>query len=348
MPSKTNIISSKANSEVYRQFITILLVIICTLIGLFVLFIILKVDPYVAFSTLFQGAFGSVNRISETLVMAIPLILVGLCISVAFRAHLWNLGAEGQLYIGAIISAILGISVTGLHPALLILLCMGSSMLAGALWGIIPAVLKTRFGANEVLVTLMLNYVAILLSDMVIGGPLAHGTMPRTISIQPSAFLPTIIPHSRLHIGIFIVLIVMVVVYILLFKTVLGYRIRAMGFSMRAAKYAGININWIMVLALSISGAIAGIAGSIQVLGVQHSLIVGLSPGYGFTGIVVALLGGLHPFGIVVSGIIMAGLFVGFQTVQIVTHIPVAAVHIIQGALVLVFLGTGILRLKGK
>lgn len=318
--------------------------VVVTLVVASALMLILGVNPLEAYKQLFLGAFGDATRISAVLVKATPLILVALGIAVAFRCQLWNVGAEGQLYMGGIAATVVGILAAGVPAPLMIPLCIGVAMVGGALWGAIPGVLKARFNANEVLVTIMLNYVAILAANMVITGAWRHPIVPKTIDIQEAAFLPVLWSPGRLHSGVLIALAAAVLTGLLLFRTVLGYQIRATGHSLTAALYAGIRVNRIMVLAFSISGALAGLAGGIQILGVHHNLVDGFSPGYGFTGIVVALLGRLHPLWIVVSGVLLAALLVGSDWMQVVLGIPVAMVNVIQGVLVLVILAVGMLR----
>lgn len=317
-----------------------------TLIVASLMMLALGVSPSLAFSTLLRGALGGPLRIGETLVMTTPLLLAGLSCAVAFRCQLWNIGVEGQLYMGAIASSLVGILVTGLPPLLMLPLAILAGIVGGAFWGAIPGWLKVRFKANEVLVTIMLNYVAFLLANMVISSPLAHPSMPRTVDLQVSAWLPMIWQRVRLHSGIILALICVGAVYLLLFHSVLGYRIRATGLGLRAARYAGIPVEKTMVIAFALSGALAGLAGSVQILGVHHSLIDNFSPGYGFTGIIVALVGQLHPIWIVFSAFLFAALIVGSQAMQIVTHIPVSVVYIFQACLVLIALGAKLIRVR--
>lgn len=317
-----------------------------TLIIVSILFVFLDVNPLFSFSTLVRGAFGSPLRIAETLVVTTPLLLTGLACAVAFRCQLWNIGAEGQLYLGAIFATLIGILVTGLPAYILLPVAIIAGVAGGGLWGLIPGFLKVRFKANEVMVTIMLNYVALLLANLVITGPLAHKVMPKTIAIQEAAWLPMLWQQARLHSGIILAAACSVTVYFILFHMALGYRIRATGLSINAARNAGIKVGRTMVSAFALSGAIAGLAGAIEVLGVHHSLVDNFSPGFGFTGIIVALLGRNHPGWIFLSAFIFAALLVGSQSMQIITNIPVSMVYVIQACLILIALGARAIRVN--
>jgi simple sugar transport system permease protein len=324
----------------------LLLALGITVVVVSILLLVLGVSPLAAFSTLLRGALGSPLRVGETLVMTIPLFLAGLSCAVAFRCQLWNIGVEGQLYMGAIVAALVGIGVTGFPAFIILPAAILLGILGGGFWGAIPGFLKVRFKANEVMVTIMLNYVALLVANLVISGPLSHTTMPRTIDVQEAAWLPMIWQRARLHSGLILAIVCGVLVYFVLFHTVLGYRIRATGLGLSAARNAGIKIEKTMVLAFAMSGAIAGLGGAIQILGVHHSLIDHFSPGYGFTGIIVALVGRNHPGWILFSAFFFAALFVGSQAMQIVTHIPVSMVHVIQACLILIALGAKAIRVS--
>ncbi len=320
--------------------------VVLTLAAVAVLLVALDVNPLSTFGFIVVGAVGSPYNLSETLVQATPLILAGLGIALSFTARLWNIGAEGQLYAGAIGAASIGLNVLGLPLPIVMPLALLAGVLAGAVWGLIPAVLKLRFQAQEVLVTIMLNYVAIILSSMIISGPWAHGIVPRTRSIVQAAELPVIFPGTRFHIGVLIALACAVVVWGLIYRTVLGYRIRVVGMNVDAARLAGIRIGPVVIATFCISGGLAGLAGATLVLGIHHALVDGLSPGYGYTAIAVALLGGLHPFWTVVAAVLFAALYVGSQNMQIVTGLPVSLVLVIQSLLVLVLLATRVIHTR--
>jgi simple sugar transport system permease protein len=322
--------------------------IVLTLAAVAVLLVALDVNPLSTFGFIVIGAVGSPYNLSETLVQATPLILAGLGVALSFTARLWNIGAEGQLYAGAIGAASVGLNVLGLPLPVVMPLALLAGVLAGAVWGLIPAVLKLRFQAQEVLVTIMLNYVAIIVSSMIISGPWAHGIVPRTRSIVQAAELPVVFPGTRFHIGVLIALACAVVVWGLMYRTVLGYRIRVVGLNVDAARLAGIRIGTVVIATFCISGGLAGLAGATLVLGIHHALVDGLSPGYGYTAIAVALLGGLQPLWSVMAAVLFAALYVGSQNMQIVAGLPVSLVLVIQSLLVLVLLATRVIHMRGS
>ncbi len=322
--------------------------VVLTLAAVTALLVALDVNPLSTFGFIIVGAVGSTYNLTETLVQATPLIFAGLGVALSFTARLWNIGAEGQLYVGAIAAVSVGLNVLGLPLPVVMPLALFAGVLAGAVWGLIPAVLKLRFQAQEVLVTIMLNYVAIILSSMIISGPWAHGIVPRTRSIVPAAELPIIFPGTRFHIGVLIALVCAVVVWGLVYRTVLGYRIRMVGLNVDASRLAGIRVGTIVTATFCISGGLAGLAGATLVLGIHHALVDGLSPGYGYTAIAVALLGGLHPLWTVMAAVLFAALYVGTQNMQIATGLPVSLVLVIQSVLVLVLLGTRAAQIRGS
>lgn len=318
-----------------------------TLAVVAVLLIVLKVDPLSTYRLIAVGAVGSSYNLSETMVQSTPLILAGLGVTLSFTARLWNIGAEGQLYAGAIGAVAAGLNILGAPLPIVMPLALLASVLAGAAWALIPAVLKLRFQAQEVLVTIMLNYVAIILSSMVISGPWAHGIVPRTRSIVAAAELPVLFPGTRLHIGVALALVCAIAMWVLMYRTVLGYRIRIVGLNADAARLAGVPIGAVTLATFGISGGLAGLAGGTLVLGIHHALVDGLSPGYGYTAIAVALLGGLHPLWTVMAAVLFAALYVGSQSMQIATGLPVSLVLVIQSILILVLLATRVVHTGG-
>lgn len=322
--------------------------VVLTLAAVAVLLVALDVNPLSTFGSIVVGAVGSPYNLSETLVQATPLILAGLGVALSFTARLWNIGAEGQLYAGAIGAVSVGLNVLGLPLPVVMPLALLAGVLAGAGWGLIPAVLKLRFQAQEVLVTIMLNYVAIIFSSMIISGPWAHGIVPRTRSIVQAAELPVIFPGTRFHVGVLIALACAVVVWGLMYRTVLGYRIRVVGLNADAGRLAGIRVGAVVTATFCISGGLAGLAGATLVLGIHHALVDGLSPGYGYTAIAVALLGGLHPLWTVMAAVLFAALYVGSQNMQIATGLPVSLVLVVQSLLVLVLLATRVIHMRGS
>jgi general nucleoside transport system permease protein len=295
-------------------------------------------NPNEALLALFNGAFGSREAILETIVQATPLIFTGLAVLVAFRGKVWNIGAEGQFWAGAIAATWVSLTFAGLPRLLLLGLILLVSATAGALWGLIPGVLKMRFGANVVIVTIMMNYLIQYLLSYLLSGVWRD---PDQFYIQTQKFsaatnFPTFF-ESRIHLGLLVALAIAVVVYLLLWKTPLGYEIRAIGDNPVSSRYKGINVEMTIVVVMLISGAIAGLAGGSELSGLHHRLKLDISSGYGFTGILIALLGRLNPFGVILASIFFGGLVNGSTSMQIFTGVPVALVYVVQG-IVLIFL----------
>lgn len=307
------------------------------------LILLIGKNPVTAFSALFAGAFGSANSWAETAVKATPLLFVGVAISFAFRAKAWNIGAEGQLYIGALTSTAFMIYLPFDLPApLMIPLAAAAGFVGGALFSLIPALLRAYHGINEIIVTILLNYVAIYFTSYCIYGPMrtTEGPLPVTDMIPDSGVMPVLVPNTRLHAGILIAIGVAFFVQWLLWRTTLGYEVRVVGASRDAAAYAGIPVARSLLLAMVVSGGIAGIAGMVEVSALHHRLMDGVSPGYGFTGIVVALLAKLNPVAAVFAALLFGGLIVGGDSMQRAAGISAMMVYIIQGLVVLMVLGT--------
>ncbi len=281
----------------------------------------------------------SLYAISESLVATTPYIFAGLAVALGFRCGLFNIGAEGQLFIGAIFSVYVGYSLQGVPPIIHIPLALGAGALGGALWGFVPAILKAKVGAHEVINTIMMNFVAFRLSEWLLNGPMMKPDQfnPLSPSIAPSAELPRFFADPlRFHLGFFIALAVAAFVYWFLFRTTLGFEIRTVGANPNAAKYAGMSITRNFVLAMCLSGALAGLAGANEVLGLNHNLAVAFSSGYGFDSIALALLGKSHPLGVVLAALLFGTLRSGGTRMQNVAKIPVDIIGVVQ-ALVIVF-----------
>jgi len=285
-----------------------------------------------------DGAFGDWNAIGETLVQATPLIFTGLAVTVAFRGRLWNIGAEGQFFAGAMAAVWLGLKFGTLPPAALFALIVVGSALAGALWGLIPGWLKARYRTNEVVVTVMMNYIIQYILSYLLGGPWRdpNSFFLQSDDIPEAAYFPRLFPGTRLHAGFALALLAAVLVYILLWKTTLGYEIRAFGINTWASRYKGINTTLVVVLVMAISGGLAGLAGGSEIAGLHHRLRLDISTGYGFTGILIALLARLNPFGAILAAVFFGALVNGSTGMQIVTGVPVALVYAVQG-LTLIF-----------
>ena len=308
---------------------------------------------------LFRGAFGSPTRIIaalqsgdaeeirrafnpffETLVQSTPLIFTGLALALGFRAGLFNIGAEGQLFIGAIFAVAAGIYFKGLPPIIHVPLAFLIGALGGALWGFVPGLLKAKTGAHEVINTIMMNYIAFRLSEWLLRGPLQapNSYVPISATIEDSAKLWKFFGSPiRFHAGFLIALLMAWLVYWFLFKTRWGFDFRSVGVNPRASRYSGMNIVLVTVLAMSFSGALAGMAGANEVLGVNHNLAVAFSSGYGFDAIAIALLGKSHPLGVVLAALLFGALRSGAIQMQLQAGIPVDIISVMQ-AFILAFI----------
>lgn len=312
-----------------------------------VMLLILKVNPIEAYQAMWDGAFGSPNSIAETLVKATPLLLVGIGICISFRGDVINIGGEGQMIIGGIMATLVGLTFTDFPGWAVIVLAMIMGFLGGAIWGGIPGYLKAHFGVNEILSTVMMNAIAVQLMNFLLRGPMIDPSqaelaskIPQTARLLDAFRLPRWAP-TRLHLGFLIAVILAFVVYLLLWRTTLGYRIRAVGQNPHAAKYAGINVKRHVVIALLLSGAFAGLAGAVQVYGVNYRMITdgsasGFTGSAGFNGIVAALFGQLHPIGTIPASVFFGALLVGANKMQRVVQVPAALITALNG-LVVVF-----------
>lgn len=302
-------------------------------------------DPVRSYRFLLMGSLGTRVGIAETLVKAAPLILAGLGFAFAFQCGLFNIGGEGQIYLGALGAALVGIYVTGLPSLLHVPLALLAGTALGAVWGAIPGYLKARLGISEIINTIMLNYVGIYFVSYLVFGPLREppGYNPQTARMLSSAMLPRFLAGTRAHVGFFLALAVAVLVFYVIYRTTFGYQIRAVGFNRNAAKYAGIRVRRSLVLTMAISGALAGLAGANEILGIQGRLIIGFSPGYGFDAIAVALVGKAHPFGVILAGLLFGALNAGANVMQRNAGVPVQITYIIQGLVVLFVIGSDFL-----
>ena len=323
----------------------------------------------VAYVALFEGSFGSPATIvdaigtlrstgesrallealrpfSESLVISTPYIFAGLAVALGFRGGLFNIGAEGQLFVGGLASVYVGYSIDGLPWVIHLPLALVAGILAGALWGAIPGFLKARTGAHEVINTIMMNYVAFRLTDHLLQGPMARPDgLPITPMIASSAHLPTLFPAPlRIHAGFFVALAVAALVYWFLWKTTRGLEIRMVGANPRAARYAGVRIAPTITLTMALSGALAGLAGTSQILGVGHRMVRAFSSGFGFDSIALALLGNSHPLGVVLASLLFGFLRGGAARMQSVAGVPVEIIRIVQGMVIIFIAAPAIIR----
>ena len=328
----------KAPMEMPGWLSTIVVVILAFLIG-GMLILAIGANPIQAYLALADAAFGSVNGFAETMVKACPLLFAGLGISLAYRAQFWNIGAEGQIYAGGILAAVVGIYLKGLPMTLHLPLTLLAGLAGGAVWGFIPGILKARLRVNEIITTLMLNYIMIQLTAYLVHVPMRDMSSGITISPQlmSSAWLPMVIPRTRFHLGILLAVGAALLFHWVIYKTVLGYQIRAVGENRRAARLAGIRVEQIIVWTVVLSGALAGLAGAAEVSGVQRRLVEDFSPGYGYLAIAVALLGNLEPIGVIFASILFAALLNGADAMQRAVAVPVPVIYVIEG-LVIIFI----------
>lgn len=306
-------------------------------------------NAWAAYTGLFKGAFGSAKAWAITVRKMIPFILTGLSVAVAFKAGLFNIGASGQFVMGTIFSVFIGINFEGLPMAIHLPLAIVFGVIGGMLWGAIPGILKVYTGAHEVIVTIMLNYVAALFAGWTVyaggsqgqtPGPLwdrTAGPISETADVLASARLPYLFdPTYRIHYGVFIALAAVLFIWWLIYKTTIGFEIRTVGQNMKAARYAGIRVNWTVILTMGIAGGLAGLAGAVETLGLNHKFAPEFGGQVGFDGITIALLGQTHPFGVVLSSLLFGALDAGAAKMQFDSGVAADIIQIIQ-ALVLAF-----------
>jgi len=275
-------------------------------------------DPLTVYQKMFSGAFGSRYGITETIVKAIPLTLTGLGVALAFRMQLWNIGGEGQLYMGAFAATWVALAFPEGSAWWVLPFMVLAGMLAGGLWALLPAIPRAVWGTNEIITTLMLNYVAIFWVDYLVYGPWRDPeghNFPLTATFSPAAVLP-VLGNSRIHAGLFFGITAAIILYVLIYHTRWGYEIRVTGENPDSARYAGMNTTRNIMLVMLISGAFCGLAGMAEVSGIAHRLQHGLSPGYGYTAIIIAWLSRLNPFAIIIVAFLFGSLQVGGYIVQ--------------------------------
>ncbi len=332
----------------YDRLFVILMPLLATLAALAVgaaLLFLLGTNPLEAYAAMIQGAFGSKNALADTIVKAVPLLLVGVGICISFRGGVLNIGGEGQLIVGALSATYVGLALPDASFGVLVPVALLAGFLGGAVWGGIPGVLKAYFNVNEILSTIMMNAIAVQGMNYLLRGPMidpvqleAASRIPQTARLSRLYDLPRLIP-TRLHLGAAIAVVAAILVYIFLWRTTIGYRIRAVGLNAFAARYAGINVRHYMVLALLLSGAMAGLAGAVQVFGVHHRMFTdgsatGFTGSAGFNGIVAALFGQLHPLGTIPASFFFGALIVGANAMQRAMQIPSALITALNGLLV--------------
>jgi simple sugar transport system permease protein len=339
-------------SRYFDGFLPVLAAFAALAVGAVMLFF-LGVNPLVAYQAMIAGAFGSPNALAETTVKAVPLLLIGLGICISFRAKVINIGGEGQMVIGALLATAFGLSLPDWPGWLVIPMVMVAGFVGGAFWGAIPGVLKAYFNVNEILSTVMMNAIAVQLMNFLLRGPMIDpnqaellSKIPQTARLPEAYHLARWLP-TRLHAGVIIAVVLAFLVYLLLFHTTLGYRIRAVGFNPDASRYGGIRVRRQIVIALLLSGAFAGLAGAIQVYGLNYRMITdgsatGFTGSAGFNGIVAALFGGLHPLGTIPASFFFGALLVGANSMQRISQVPSAFVIALNGLVVIFVVSSAI------
>ncbi len=329
-------------------YLTPVMAVLATMLVGGMLFWAMGIDPFRAIYLLFVDPFVDSYNLSQLFVKASPLILIAMGLSIGFRAGVWNIGAEGQFIIGAICGGAVGLALWGSTGWWILPLMALAAALGGALWGLIPAVLKIKFNANEILVSLMLVYVAgNLLAEMVQGVLRAPDGMgfpeSRNLGRNDPTALPDVFPALGIDAGGVVMLILLAMAFFLLQKHALGFQIKLTGDSPRAARFAGVKPGVIIAVCLGISGAAAGLAGMFELTGAAGKLTIDFPLGYGFTAIIVAFLGRLNPVGILLAGVVLAGTYIGGENAQFMLQLPAAAVTVFQGMMLFFLLGFEIL-----
>ncbi len=322
------------------QILTPVIAVVISLLISSIFLLAIKQDPLQAYLYMFRGAVGSKFAFLEMLVKATPLILTGVAVALAFTAKFWNIGAEGQLYAGAFAATWVGIMNLPLPAPLYILVVVLAGFAGGAIWALVPGYLKARYKVDDVVTTLLMNYIMIYIVGGILSGPWRNPkTMyPASVEIAQNADFPKLIAHSRVHFGLVLAVLAVIALYFIVRRTRLGFEIRATGTNAGAARFLGINTLKTIIYVAMISGGIAGIAGAGEVAGVQYHLIQSISPGYGYDGIVIAMLGRLNPAGVLLSAIYFAMIITGAQVMSRSLNVPPYIASVIQGVTLLVML----------
>ncbi len=326
-----------------------------------VMMLVLGANPVTGYVALLKGAFGGSYALSSTAIQAVPLLLVGVGICIAFRANVFNIGGEGQIAMGGLAGAATALALPDLPSVILIPLVLLAGAAGGAIWGAIPGIFKAKYNVNEILSTIMLNLVAVQVMNFLLAGPMVDqspdsvgGLIPETKILSPNSQMPILIPGTQLHLGVPIAVLVAVCVYVLLWRTSFGFQIRSVGLSRSASAYAGMPVKRTITMAMTLSGAMCGIAGAILVFGsISHRMVTdgsltGFTGSAGFNGIVVALFGGLNPLWTILSAFFFGGLIVGGSALQIATGVPSDLVTALSGIVVVLVVSLEYLRRRAR
>jgi general nucleoside transport system permease protein len=338
----------EARPEISRQllYVTPLLAVALTVVAGFFIFLFMGYNPLLALYHFFISPLTSFYGLSELALKAAPLIMIAIGLALGFRANVWNIGAEGQLTVGAIAGGGVALLFWGQEGFWILPLMCLAGLLGGMAYAAIPAFLKTRLDVNEILTSLMLTYVATLFLSMLVYGPWKDPQgfgFPQSRMLTDAALLPVILEGTRLHLGALVALLVAIAAWVVMTRTVIGFEIKVVGQAPAAAAYAGFDRNRMIWLCLLASGGLAGLAGLFEVAGPIGQLIPVLTPGYGFTAIIVAFLGRLHPLGIILSGLLMALSYIGGENAQVEVGLPQAVTGVFQGLLLFFLLATDFL-----
>lgn len=320
-------------------------VLACGAVALVALILVVGENPLAVAWSMLRGGFLTLDGLADTVVRAIPLCMIGLGVSLAFRAGVFNIGADGQLLIGACLAVACVPVVAGWPAPLGLLVLLLAGMVGGALWGGVAGVLKARFGANEIIATIMLNYIALQVLGWLVRGPLQEpmGIFPQSERLPEALRLPALIDGTRISFGLLVAGAAVVAVWLVVARFRYGYELTLTGQNPEAARYGGVRLGWITVSVMAFGGALAGLAGIVEVSGLHGRLQEGFAPGFGITGIAVALIARLNPLFVPISAFSFAGLYVGSSTVARTTDVPFPLVHVIEAAIILAFLASTVL-----
>jgi simple sugar transport system permease protein len=322
------------------------LMLACGAAVLIALILIVGENPAAIAWAMLRGGFLTLDGLADTVVRAIPLCMIGLGVALAFRAGVFNIGADGQLLIGACVAVACVPLLSGWPAPLGLLALLLAGMVGGALWGGIAGVLKARFGANEIIATIMLNYIAVQVLGWLVRGPLQEpmGIFPQSERLPQALRLPALIEGTRISFGLFVAAVAVAAVWVVVARFRYGYELTLTGQNPEAARYGGVRLGWITVSVMTFGGALAGLAGIVEVSGLHGRLQEGFAPGFGITGIAVALIARLNPLLVPFSAFGFAGLYVGSSAVARTTEVPFPLVHVIEAAIILAFLASTVLR----
>ena len=336
----------RANAPVWLRPLLPLAAVVITFLLTATLVVMVDANPLEAYYYFLVNPLSSRVSAIEVLVKATPLLLTGAAVTFAFVAGYWNIGAEGQLLAGATAATAIGIQMHGVSPWIAIPLMGIGSFAAGMLWALVPALMRVRLAIDEVVTTLLLNSVALFIVSALLNGPWRNpiSQWPQSPEIAPSAIFPKLIPRSRLHLGFLLAMLVILMLWFVLTRTAFGLKMRAVGLSADAARFAGIHVDRTILTAALVSGGIAGLAGANEVAGIHYHLIDAISPGYGYTGIIIATLGTLNAVGVALAAIFIGLIDTGAQTVSRALGVPVYLGDVIQATLLLVTLGVLLLQ----